>query len=230
MFKKILLLTLSLSFSAIVFSNSAQVTLEWPSVKTADYYKLYRSAKIFSPKSTKNILPKKWTKTEFIDNGIQENTQYYYWLKNCKTNDKCSGFDSLVGVYIPSSVPIIPHKPKRIVHTQKTKTLIKKPIEIVKVKKIKKVSILKQKVKSHPKWEPKVLLDWSGIKANYYKINRGTGGYGKWGNNILPKDFTGTEFIDKDLNENTTYYYWIKTCKSRNSCSDFSALIGVTII
>jgi hypothetical protein len=232
MFKKILFLTIPLLSSTIVLSDNTQITLDWPTVKSADYYKLYRSASLKSPKFTNNILPKKWNKSDFIDKGIKEDTQYYYWLKNCQTGVSCSKLTPLIAVYIPSLITVMPPKPKVVVR----KKVIVPPVVKIKEVPAKKMPVIVAKPKPKPKPKPKstqkhnVTLDWSNIKANYYKINRGTGDFGQWGKSILPSGFTGTQFIDKGLKENTRYNYWIKTCETRNDCSGFTALVGVTII
>ena len=64
-------------------------------------------------------------------------------------------------------------------------------------------------------------LSWNSVTgANYYQIYRNVSDLTSTSKKI--KEPTATTYSDTNLSSNTTYYYWLKACKTGGVCSEFS--------
>ena len=62
---------------------------------------------------------------------------------------------------------------------------------------------------------------WSSVAdANYYQLYRSTSALS--GTSQIVSELINTAFNDTGLTSNTTYYYWLKACKTGGNCSNFS--------
>ena len=81
-----------LSLSA---DSVSQLTVSWDSVTGAEYYEIYRNTSNTNTTLTAFFSPMASSGTTYIDSGLISNTQYYYWLKACKTGNDCSVFSEM---------------------------------------------------------------------------------------------------------------------------------------
>ena len=64
-------------------------------------------------------------------------------------------------------------------------------------------------------------LSWNSVTdANYYQIYRNISD--SISTNKKINEPTATKYSDTNLTPNTTYYYWLKACKTGGDCSEFS--------
>ena len=64
-------------------------------------------------------------------------------------------------------------------------------------------------------------LSWNSVTgANYYQIYRNVSDLTSTSKKI--NEPTATTYSDTNLSSNTTYYYWLKACKTGGVCSEFS--------
>ena len=77
--------------------SASQITLSWSSVKTSDYYEVYRSTSSDGTNRNKIANSLASSGTSYTDISIIVNTNYYYWIRACTSDDQCSDFSSMGG-------------------------------------------------------------------------------------------------------------------------------------